>query len=665
MAGEQRQNNYWEGKGFVPVHSDGSSGGAEPVSAIFGVWHLDGKLIARAEFERMSETLVHRGPDESNIWINDNIGMGHHMLWTTPESLVEFLPFEAIEGGAVITADARIDNRYELINKLGLNKRSLQPITDSEIILSSYQRWGQKCAEKLVGDFVFAIWDRQTKSLFCARDHIGVKCLYYHLSDKTLAFATEIKALLSLSEVPRQLNESRVADFLIATFEDRTSTFYKGIVRLPAAHTLTVTKNASQLKQYWSLDASRSLRLRSDDEYAEAFGEVFNTAVRCRIRSAYPVGSTLSGGLDSSSIACTARDLLKKQGNRLHTFSAIFPGLSEKELRKIDERRYIEAVISQGGFDPFYLRADLLSPLCDFDKVLWHGDEVNWGPNLYIHWGLYNAAKERNVRILLDGLDGDTTVSHGLGFLTELAWTGRWRKLFSEAKGLAKVRNAYSARRIIWEYGFKPLIPKTAVRLWHRLMAQQKNTTEYDRILNRGFARKIKQAEGLRDQSSSARSAYTSRRSHFQSLNFALHPYTLELADKAAGAFGLEARFPFYDRRLMEFCLALPADQKLRDGWTRAILRRAMTGILPPAVRLRRDKANLSPNFTRKFFEYEGERIKSVLEKKQTIAKYVDADVLKNTYSRCVSQTRPNSSDALTIYRIVALSLWLQKANFT
>ena len=608
----------------------------------------------------MSRTLAHRGSDGSNIWIDDKVSLGHRMLWTTPESLTEVLPFATTDEGPVITADARIDNRDELINELNLKNR----ISDSEIILRSYEKWGEQCAEKLIGDFVFAIWDKQKKSLFCARDHIGVKSLYYHLSEKTLAFATEIKALLCLSEVPRQLNETRVADFLIARFEDRTSTFYKGIVRLPAAHTLTVTNNGSQLKKYWSLDLSRNLKLRSDDEYAEAFSEVFTTAVRCRIRSAYPVGSTLSGGLDSSSVACAARDLLKKQGTRLHTFSAIFPSLSEKDLRKIDERQYIDAVISQGGFDPYFLRGDLLSPLYDFDKVLWHGDEVNWGPNLYIHWGLYNAAKERNVRILLDGLDGDTTVSHGIAFLTELAWTGRWLKLFSEAKALSKVRNSYTTRKIMWEYGFEPLIPKRARRFWQRIMGHKKQNAGDDPILNHGFARQIKLAEGIRDLTSPPPdSAYTAKRSHFQGLTFALHPYTLELADKAAGAFGLEARYPFYDRRLMEFCLALPAEQKLRDGWTRAVLRRAMIGILPPEVRLRRDKANLSPNFTRKFFEYEAERIKSVVETKQTVAKYVDTDVITNTYSRCVSQPRPNSKDVLTMYRIVALSLWLQKTN--
>ena len=634
------------------------------MSAIFGVCHLDGKVVAQAEIERMSATLAHRGPDANNIWLSDNIGLGHRMLWTTPESLEERLPFETNDGSAVITADARIDNRDDLLNELNIRNHYPEPITDSQIILSSYQKWGERCAEKLIGDFVFVIWDKRKRSLFCARDHIGVKSLYYHLSEKTFVFATEIKALFCLSEVPRELNENRVADFLTSSFEDRTSTFYKGIVRLPAAHTLEVTNTGNQLKKYWSLDLSRNLKLGSDDEYVQAFREVFNTAVRCRIRSAYPVGSTLSGGLDSSSIACTARDLLKNQGARLHTFSAIFPGLSEKDLRKIDERQYIDAVISQGGFDPFFLRADLLSPLSDFDKVLWHGDEVNWAPNLYIHWGLYNAAKGRGLRVLLDGLDGDTTVSHGIGFLTELAWSGRWLKLFSEAKALSKVRNSYTTGKIIWEYGFEPLIPKSFPRLWHRILGHQRDSADHDGIMNRGFAHRIKLVERLRDLRSHTReSAYTSKRSHFQGLTFALHPYTLELADKAAAAFAVEARYPFYDRRLMEFCLALPADQKLRHGWTRAILRRAMTGVLPPEVRLRRDKANLSPNFTRKLFEYEGERIKSVVESAQAVTNYVDADAMKNAYTRCISKPRPNSNDALTIYRIVALALWLQKTN--
>jgi len=632
------------------------------VSAIFGLYHRDQRPVAHLDLERMSDILAHRGTDGTGTFLSRSVGLGHRMLWTTPESLNEHLPMDQKSSGLAITADARIDNREELSDSLEL-KQLLSEISDSELIIAAYEKWGEQCPEKLIGDFAFAIWDGRNQKLFCARDHIGARSLYYYLSERTFAFATEIKALLCLPEVPRQLNETRVADFLVQIFEDRVSTFYQRVFRLPAAHFISVSQNGAQIKRYWSLDPSRKVRMRSDEEYTEAFRKVFNEAVRCRVRSAFPVGSTLSGGLDSSSIACTARNQLKEQGVPLHTFSAIFPSLPERDLRAIDERKYMDAVISQGGFEPYYLRADLISPLRDFDKILWHWDEVYWVPNLYMHWGLYSAAKERGVRVFLDGLDGDTTVSHGLSFLTELAWTGRWTKLISEARGLSRVRNSYTARRIVWEYGFRPLVPERARRLWQRFLGHPEKTDSDIGILNRAFAQRIDMGRRIRDlDKEKVGTAYTARRSHFNGLNFALHPYVLELADKAAAAFGVEPRYPFYDRRLMEFCLAMPADQKLNQGWTRAIMRRAMTDVLPAEVRLRRDKANLSSNFRHKLFEYERDLIRDVYQT-QSIKKYVDEERFKNTYERYISQPSTAKGDAMTIYGLVALSLWLKKSN--
>ncbi len=172
---------------------------------------------------------------------------------------------------------------------------------------------------------------------------------YYTHSPDIFAFGSEIKALTALPQVPATLNELRVADYLINLYEDRTMTFYKGILRLPAASTLIVTRESIRIRSYWELDATREIRLRDDREYADAFRELFSEAVKCRVRSAFPVGSALSGGLDSSAIACTARNFLirSEPDSKLHTFSIIFPGLPAKDLRVIDERPHIEKSIEQ------------------------------------------------------------------------------------------------------------------------------------------------------------------------------------------------------------------------------------------------------------------------------------------------------------------------------
>jgi asparagine synthase (glutamine-hydrolysing) len=635
------------------------------VSAIAGIYFLDGRSVSCVDLERMVETLAHRGPDGKGIWNEGCVGLGHRMLWTTPESLEEKLPHVSQTADLALTADARIDNRDELTAALDLTDCPRGEITDSQLILAAYEKWDEHCPEKLLGDFAFAIWDRRRQRLFCARDHLGLKPFYYHRSSRAFVFASEIKALLSLPEVPRRLNEIKVADHLAGMFEDREITFYRDIFRLPAAHSMTVSPAGTQVRPYWSLDPKRELRLRSNEEYAERFRELFTETVRCRLRSAFPVGSLLSGGLDSSSIVCTARNLLSdNRGGRLHTFSAIFPSLPEADLRRIDERPFIEAVLATGGVEPHYVHADRLSPLTDLDRVLWHEDEAVLAPNLYMHWALYGAARQQGVRVLLDGIDGDTTVSHGLEYLAELTYRGRWKTLLTEATALSRKSTAsFTPRRVVWEYGLKPLVPRPAALLRQVCRGHTRRLTAISPIINPAFARRIGLVSRvqtlLRSRSRAARSA---RHAHWNGLRAGLVPAALEMADRAAAAFALEPRYPFFDRRLMEFCLALPPDQKLHQGWTRVVMRRAMANILPHEVQWRIGKANLSPNFQGRLLDYDRALMDEIiLYDPSLIEQYVDVPTLRRVYERYISQQ--TSKAALVVYGAITLALWLRKGN--
>lgn len=637
------------------------------MSAIVGIYHLDGRPVDRTDLERMTATLIHRGPDGAGVWHEGAIGLGHRMLWTTPESLEEKLPLVSKAGDLALSADARIDNRDELIGSLGLVDRAPGGIADSELILAAYEKWGEHCPEQLLGDFAFTIWDRRRQRLFCARDPMGVKPFYYYQSSRSFVFASEIKALLCLREVPRRLNEVRVADHLVESFADRTSTFYRDIFRLPAGHSVTIDPRGKQVRPYWAFDPTRELRLRSNEEYAEAFRGLFTEAVRCRLRSAFPVGSALSGGLDSSSIVCTARNLPLREGKQhLHTFSAVFPSLPATDLRRIDERPFIAAVVSMGRVEAHYVHADLLSPLADLDQVLWHEDEAVLAPNLYMHWALYKAAHSERVRIFLDGIDGDTTVSHGLEYLADLARTGRWRTLAREATALSRKASAsFTPRRIIWQYGFRPLVPESAVQIWRWLRGRTQPLWAANAVINPSFARRIGLEEHARAlaQAESA-PARTARENHWRGLTSTLIPYALESLDKAAAAFSLEPRYPFFDRRLMEFCLALPPEQKLHQGWTRVVMRRAMAGILPPEVQWRTRKANLSANFKRKLLDYERSTLEEViLEQPQVIEEYVDVPALQGAYHRYACQPIEREREALTVYGAVTLSCWLRQTG--
>lgn len=645
------------------------------MSAIAGIYYLDEQKVERADLTRMVDILAHRGPDGSNIWNEECIGLGHRMLWTTPESLLEKLPLVNQSSDLAITADARIDNRDELIAVLNLIERPAEKITDSELILAAYEKWGESCPEQLLGDFVFAIWDRRKQVLFCARDHFGVKPFYYYLSGRAFVFASEIKAILCLPEVPRRLNEVKVGDYLTSNFDDTAITFYQEVLRLPPAHSMTVSKEGTQIKSYWSLDPNRELKLGSDEEYAEEFRKIFTEAVSCRLRSAFPVGSLLSGGLDSSSVTCVARKLLVQNGGQpLPTFSMIFD-----KLTQCDERSFINTVLAQGHLEPHYIHGDQGTPLTHINSILWHEDEPFFAPGLSTTWDLCSSAKEQGVRILLEGHDGDGTVSHGFGYLPELARAGRWLALAIELRGLAKSYNDSFWGLLwsyIWQYRLEPLTSrskplKLVWRIWQalvrRVWRKDNRSTErpaWDTNLNPDFVQRVGLTERYQAwRQAKSGSTQNEREDHYQTLTAGLQPFALEVLDKPAAAFSIEPRYPFFDKRLVEFCLSLPPKQKLHQGWSRLVMRRAMDGILPVEVQWRRDKSNFFPNFSKGLLlACEQKRLNEmILNDSRLIEKYVNIGFFRKAYYRFKSgESQEIPTCVYGIWRVVSLAVWLQ-----
>lgn len=633
------------------------------ISAIVGIFHPNGKPIGFEEIGRMVESVAHRGPDGVDKWAYGPVGLGHRLLFTTPQSLHEKLPLVDEGRGLVLTADARIDNRDELIEILELPDRTGQGISDSELILRAYERWGERCPERLLGDFAFALWDRRRQVLFCARDHMGVKPFYYHhVPGRLFVFGSEIKALLCVEGVPRRLNEVMVADYLVLGPQDQSITFYQDILRLPPAHIMSVSQKGALVRPYWSLDPTIEVRLRSDEEYAEAFREVFTEAVSCRLRSALPVGSLLSGGLDSSSIVCVARDLLAERGRegRLQTFSAVFP-----EVPECDESVYIDTVVAQGGVDAHRIRADRLSPLANWKRVLWHLDEPSYIGGVYLGWGLYNAAQQQGVRVLLEGTDGDTIVSHGFEYLTELSRSGRWGTLAAEINALSRLPNNKSAWDHLWRYGLKPLAPVPVRQIWRMRPGRNRSPWLRDTVIGPGFARRIRLSERVQIlEEARSKPARNARESHWGDLTSSVHAADLEILDKNTAAFAIESRYPFYDRRLVEFCLALPPEQKLNRGWTRMVMRRALAGSLPEEIRWRADKTRLAANHVRNLLLFERELIEEmVLYHPGTLEEYVDMDALRSAYYRYVSCR--SRDDAFEVWNAVSLALWLRHTSLT
>jgi asparagine synthase (glutamine-hydrolysing) len=238
------------------------------MSGIAGIFNLDSRPVEGTDLWQMLSMLKRRGPDGSNVWCVGSIGLSQTMLVTTPEASHERLPHVSVQGDLVIVADARLDNRAELIVGLGLQDREQENIGDSELILGTYRKWGETCPDKLLGDFAFAVWDSRNQKLFCARDQFGVRPFYYyHDPGRIFVFASEPRAILVLKQIPYRINEARIADFLVTQLEgiDKTSTFFEEVYRLPPANIFAVTPDGIKQQQYWSLEPGSELKLGSDD----------------------------------------------------------------------------------------------------------------------------------------------------------------------------------------------------------------------------------------------------------------------------------------------------------------------------------------------------------------------------------------------------------------
>lgn len=625
------------------------------MSGIAGLYYLDGRPVSWPELGRMTRALSHRGKSGDEIGVKGPIGLSQTSHEATSNSSLDDLNRADPNRSLGIAGDMRLDNRAELISCLG---QQSAVFSDTELVLSAYEQWGVDCPKKLLGDFAFAIWDGRRRMLFCARDHIGIKPFYYYASPQMFAFASEIKALLCLEHVSKQLNEVRVADYLVPLLDDKEITFFEGILRLPPGHSAVVSRDGMRVESYWSLESSRELYLSSDDEYAEAYLHIFTEAVRCRLGGSSRTGSFLSGGLDSSSITGVARNLLmaEKGMTPFPTFSAIFPGVPQ-----CDERSFMQAVHEQGGCDPHFVQADKISPLESIEAVMKRQDEPFFAPNLFIHHALYRKASEQGVRVLLDGIDGDTTVSHGLSSMTEQARAGEWRVLLGNVRGLAR-NFEQPALRIARKYIVSPLAPSRLRQGWRWLRRCGDQVSYRNPTIKLDFVRRTDLAQRCAALDPGwSNPPQTEKLHHYRRLANGILPFALEILDKAATMHGIEPRYPFCDKRLIEFCYALPPTQKLHDGWTRMIARRAMKGILPDRIRWRGGKANLSANFNRGLLAFERETLdRIILKDPGTIEGYVDIDVLRRVYERF--QVSHAHEDAMTIWKPLTLALWLEYA---
>ena len=530
----------------------------------------------------MLAALPGRGTDAAR-WLGDDVGFGGRVPRQPGEGRAESpLRFDR-EAGLAVAADARLDDRDALSDSLGVHRSERAALSDGDLILRAWRRWGRHCPNHLLGDYAFAVWDAGRRTLFCARDHAGVKPLYYSLTAQSFVFASAVEAVLEAPGVSGTLDEATVAESLTRVgLSTTTRTFFRAVRKAPPGHALTVESASParpprvRVERYWRPE-ERAPRPRpvSDAACAEELLDLCVRAVEDRLRGG-PVGVHLSGGLDSSSVAVLAARGLRRRGRPPPPAFSWLPPLCGSPPGEAHAPEYarIDAVCAREGLRVFHCQSlgveDMVSAMRHdgaYPHATFHDEAV------------HRRAEEQGVRVLLSGLGGDEGVSFsGRGYHAHLLLGGRWWRLAAECRTHGRPVRLLAGTALGLVH---PRLPRKVVRLWRPKPSPYRGGHW---LIDPAFARLVKPPP---DKSGRAVGV---RRTQLRRLRQGHLSGRME-GEAASGArYGIEYRYPLLDRRLLEFALGLPPEQFRRGRWGRWLMRSATAPLLPPDIRWNPDK---------------------------------------------------------------------------
>ena len=537
--------------------------------------------VSRSQFLQMRDSISHRGPDDAGFWESPsrNAMLGSRRLAILDLSPNGHQPMADDTSGLVIAFNGEIYNYVELaatLSNVGCRFRSR---TDTEVLLKSYETWGEQCLSRLNGMFAFAIWDERRQELFAARDRFGEKPLYWYCGPggEPLAFGSEIKALVAGRVFAPRPNPKAVCGFFANDELDAgCETMFEGVFSLPAAHALRFSPRNRSLTiwRYWDIDAGRTVRFADERQYSDRFLELLLDSVRLRLRSDVPVGSSLSGGLDSSTIVGLVARTNPRAGQE--TFSARF---SDPVL---DEGAHIERMANWAGVRNHPVFPDPNRLPEEIETLTWHQDAPFRSSSIYAHWCVMRLARDHGVTVLLDGQGGDEVLAgyHSCfgGYFADFLKRFRF---VAAAAALRRYTAAHGSGHLPLIFvGFLPSGLRANAKAWRR-----------PRALDRDFqcaGRPVREFVKKKFHSSLHQLLY-------EMLTQTSLPSLLRYADRNSMAFSREVRVPFLDHRLVEYLFAIPAEQKIDRSTTKIVLRNATRGILPEEIRNRTDKLGFAP----------------------------------------------------------------------
>jgi asparagine synthase (glutamine-hydrolysing) len=553
------------------------------VSTIAGILHLDGRPVSRDDLSRLSGSLSHRIGDAEGVWIDGAVGLFARALHTTPEAVREAQPWH--DARLAIAFDGRLDNRGELASSLKIATADCAGIGDAELVGRACLRWGADCAAHLLGDFAFAAWDRLERRLYCARDVFGVRPFCYRLDASRLLWAPEPHALLRYDNRAAAPNEGVVGEFLANAVTDKRETLLAGVMRLPPAHTLTADARGVRVSRYWDIDPSRELRYSDEREYVEHLQALLRDAVTSRLRvSAAPVGLLLSSGLDSSTVLGVARTFMPGLTIRAYTLAA--PGAADESPGARLTADHWRVPHSVGA-------VDLAEPLPLVGDVRRYLDLPDY-PSATVAARLRARVRADGARVLLTGLASDDWFGGSLFRYADLlrgGALGAFARSMWQASRAENFDGWYpSLRAAVW-----PLVPPRGKRLVLRALGRPGVPPWIDAA----FARRIDLADRIRRHMSSAGFPTLARYDVCREGFSAWTTHALEFHDRLEAVLGIEHRHPFYDRRIVEFAVALPESLRWRNGEAKYLLRRAAAPYVPIHAQRRVNRPDYSPLLTR------------------------------------------------------------------
>jgi asparagine synthase (glutamine-hydrolysing) len=606
-------------------------GGAGRVSGICGVCTFDAPASAQTVHD-MAAAAPHRGDPHAARFAGAALAQ-------LANAATASRPYVNTE--VVVVADARIDNRADL--RRALRDRldaNLEEPADAALVAAAYAEWGSACAARIIGDFAFALWDRTARRVVMARDPMGMRSLYYrHEPRHRLLFATEVKQLLVVADVPRRINEAAVAADMVANFGAPSWSFYDGIDQLPPGHVLEVDDGGARLRRFWDVDGSVRLDV-GFDEAADLLQRTFADAVACRLDRGRPTGVLLSGGVDSGSVASTA-GWLSRSGAAdhppVHALSWAF-----EDLRECDERFVSRLITDAYGLPVTDVPADAAGPLADYPAHLPDRDDPFLGAFQPLIEHSLAAAAEAGLQVVLGGDRGDLLIGDtGLSYLRMLQ-AGRGRELRGEVAEHRRALGdsvAFIARRhfvgaVAGRLGRRSVSEWAAwgVNRGKRLAGASPAAEPVHPPWLRAAVLKGAGADALAPAVSPAGLGFA-RAERYRTIFTPLHLRGIAWSERTYARFGLGFADPFSDRRMAALCVALPQALVNRPGdQSKPLMRAAMKGVIPEPARLRADKIVPTPLYHRGLRQRQGLISELLREPQVEVHGWVDAALMRSHF---------------------------------